>query len=73
MMAASFVSSALLHPARAMPAPRQVPGPPKLPAVKALSDLVLGKKVKFAFGGRHEDRHGRYLAQVFLEDGGVDE
>jgi micrococcal nuclease len=34
---------------------------------------VLGKKVKFAFGGRHKDRYGRYLAQVFLEDGGGDE
>lgn len=47
--------------------------PPESETVKALSDLVLGKKVKLAFGGRHEDRHGRYLAQVFLEDGGVDE
>jgi micrococcal nuclease len=47
--------------------------PPESEAVKALSDLVLGKKVKLAFGGRHKDRYGRYLAQVFLEDGGVDE
>ena len=29
--------------------------------------------MKLAFGGRHKDRYGRYLAQVFLEDGGVDE
>ena len=34
---------------------------------------MLGKKVKLAFGRRHKDRYGRYLAQVFLEDGGGDE
>ncbi|HEY8194083.1 MAG TPA: thermonuclease family protein [Hyphomicrobium sp.] len=43
--------------------------PPGIEASKALSDLVLGKKVKLAFGGRHTDRYGRFLAQVFLEDG----
>ena len=44
--------------------------PPEADAERALSDLVLGKKVKLAFGGRRSDRYGRALAQVFLEDGG---
>jgi endonuclease YncB( thermonuclease family) len=44
--------------------------PPEDAAIKALSDLVLGKKVKLAFGGRHRDRYGRLLANVFLEGSG---
>jgi len=44
--------------------------PPETEAIKALSDLVLGKKVNLAFGGRRKDRYGRFLAQVFLNDRG---
>jgi endonuclease YncB( thermonuclease family) len=44
--------------------------PPELDTIKALSDLVLAKKVKLAFAGRRFDRYGRELAQVFLEDHG---
>jgi micrococcal nuclease len=47
--------------------------PPETDAIKALSDLVLGKRVKLAFGGRHRDRYGRYLAHVFLEEASGDE
>ena len=47
--------------------------PPETDAIKALSDLVLGRRVKLAFGGRRTDRYGRYLAHVFLEEGGSDE
>ncbi|WP_246317202.1 thermonuclease family protein [Hyphomicrobium methylovorum] len=45
--------------------------PPETAAVAFLSDLVLGKKVRLAFGGRSTDRYGRYLAQVFVEDRGL--
>jgi endonuclease YncB( thermonuclease family) len=44
--------------------------PPETQSVQSLSSLVLGKKVKLAFGGRQKDRYGRFLAQVFLEEGG---
>lgn len=44
--------------------------PPELDTIKALSDLVLAKRVKLAFAGRRFDRYGRGLAQVFLIDGG---
>jgi endonuclease YncB( thermonuclease family) len=47
--------------------------PPEIKATKFLSDLVLGKTVKLAFGGRKRDRYGRLLAQVFVADGGKDE
>ena len=47
--------------------------PPETEAIKFLSDLVLGKRVKLAFGGRRKDRYGRFLAQVFLDDGGKTE
>jgi endonuclease YncB( thermonuclease family) len=47
--------------------------PPETNAIKFLSDLVLGKRVKLAFGGRRKDRYGRFLAQVFLDDGGKTE
>ena len=47
--------------------------PPEIDAIKFLSDLVLGKKVKLAFGGRKRDRYGRSLAQVFVAEGGRDE
>src|SRR5690349_22284561 len=39
--------------------------PPEIRATKFLSDLVLGKTVKLAFGGRKRDRYRRSLAQVF--------
>lgn len=44
--------------------------PPEADAIKALSDLVLAKRVKLAFAGRSSDRYGRQLAQVFLHDRG---
>ncbi|HVZ04779.1 thermonuclease family protein [Hyphomicrobium sp.] len=47
--------------------------PPEIDAIKALSDLVLGKRVKLAFGGRQRDRYGRFLAQVFLEYRGTEQ
>jgi endonuclease YncB( thermonuclease family) len=47
--------------------------PPETEAIKFLSDLVLGKRVKLAFGGRRKDRYGRFLAQVFLDDRGKTE
>ena len=72
-MAASFASSALLHPARAMPALRRVPGPPKLTPSKRSPISCSARSVKLAFGGRHKDRYGRYLAQVFLEEAVGDE
>lgn len=40
--------------------------PPEADTVKALSDLVLAKKIRLAFAGRRADRYGRTLAQVFL-------
>jgi micrococcal nuclease len=47
--------------------------PPEIDTIKALSDLVLAKKIKLAFAGRRADRYGRVLAQVFLEDRGGEE
>jgi endonuclease YncB( thermonuclease family) len=47
--------------------------PPEIDTIKALSDLVLAKKIKLAFAGRRADRYGRALAQVFLEDRGREE
>jgi endonuclease YncB( thermonuclease family) len=47
--------------------------PPETEAIKFLSGLVLGKRVKLAFGGRRKDRYGRFLAQAFLDDGGKTE
>ncbi|MET0432482.1 MAG: thermonuclease family protein [Hyphomicrobium sp.] len=44
--------------------------PPELDTVKALSDLVLAKRVKLAFAGRRSDRYGRELAQMFVIDQG---
>jgi endonuclease YncB( thermonuclease family) len=41
--------------------------PPEQNAITALSHLVLGQKVKLAFGGRQTDRYGRYFAQLFVE------
>jgi endonuclease YncB( thermonuclease family) len=46
--------------------------PPETDALAALSALVLGKKVKLAFGGRRSDRYGRHLAHLFLQDGARD-
>lgn len=47
--------------------------PPETQSLQALSNLVLGKKVKLAFGGRQKDRYRRLLAQVFVEAGGRSE
>jgi endonuclease YncB( thermonuclease family) len=47
--------------------------PPEIDAIKALSNLVLAKRIKLAFAGRRADRYGRALAQVFLEDRGREE
>ncbi|HML42621.1 MAG TPA: thermonuclease family protein [Hyphomicrobium zavarzinii] len=47
--------------------------PPEVSTIKALSDLVLAKRIKLAFAGRRSDRYGRELAQVFtLERGRED-
>ncbi|MEQ9520720.1 MAG: thermonuclease family protein [Parvibaculum sp.] len=35
----------------------------------ALADLVLGQAVTLHYGGRKEDRHGRILAHLILDDG----
>lgn len=35
---------------------------------EALSGLVLGKKVRLAFGGARADRHQRVLAHMFIDD-----
>lgn len=40
-------------------------------AKAALSDLVLGQRVRLAYGGRMRDRHGRLLAHLFREQGGL--
>jgi micrococcal nuclease len=40
--------------------------PPETDAIRALSDLVLAKRVKLAFAGRRSDRYGRQLAHVFV-------
>jgi len=42
--------------------------PPENETIKALSDLVLGKRVKLGFAGSRSDRYGRILAQVFVAD-----
>lgn len=47
--------------------------PPETQSIDALSNLVLGQKVRLAFGGRKKDRYGRFLAQVFIEAGGREE
>ena len=47
--------------------------PPEIQSFQTLSNLVLGKRIKLAFGGRQKDRYGRFLAQVFLEAGGRSE
>ena len=44
--------------------------PPESETINALSDLVLGKRVKLAFAGRRTDRYGRTLAHVFVADRG---
>lgn len=38
-------------------------------AKAALGELTLGREAILAYGGRREDRHGRRLAHLFLEDG----
>jgi hypothetical protein len=44
--------------------------PPEQAARRALEDLVLGRTVELAFGGRHTDRYGRRLAHAFVERDG---
>ena len=44
--------------------------PAESAAVKFLTDLTLGKRVRLAYGGRREDRYHRKLAHVFLAEGG---
>ncbi|WP_143117844.1 thermonuclease family protein [Hyphomicrobium facile] len=44
--------------------------PPEVDTIRALSDLVLAKKIKLAFAGRRIDRYGRTLAHVFVDDHG---
>lgn len=44
--------------------------PPEIDTIKALSDLVLAKKIKLAFAGRRIDRYGRTLAHAFVDDHG---
>lgn len=41
--------------------------PPELETIKVLSDLVLGRSVKLAYGGRRTDRYGRQLGHLFVE------
>ncbi|MEM7168686.1 MAG: thermonuclease family protein [Pseudomonadota bacterium] len=38
-------------------------------ARQTLENLVLGRQVTYAFGGSQEDRHGRLLGHLFLDDG----
>jgi micrococcal nuclease len=47
--------------------------PPEADTIKALSDLVLAKRVKLAYGGRRSDRYGREMAQVFVLGGGSED
>lgn len=47
--------------------------PPEVDTIKALSDLVLAKRVKLAYAGRRSDRYGRELAQVFTIERGREE
>lgn len=46
--------------------------PPETEAIRLLSELVLGRSVRLAQGGRTFDRYGRYLAHVFVAQGGDD-
>lgn len=39
-------------------------------AIRALSDMILGKSVKLAYRGRRADRYGRHLAHLFVMFGG---
>lgn len=38
-------------------------------AKKTLADLILGQRVRLAYGGREEDRYGRRLAHLYTLDG----
>ena len=44
--------------------------PAELSAIRILSEMVLGKTIKLAYGGRRSDRYGRHLAHLFLMAGG---
>jgi endonuclease YncB( thermonuclease family) len=50
--------------------PDAEPWPPEEEAKAALRDLVLGREVELAFGGRRHDRYGRLLAHLFLDHDG---
>ena len=43
--------------------------PPEVEATAALSRLVLGRPIFLGFSGRRNDRYGRLVAQVFVDDG----
>jgi micrococcal nuclease len=46
--------------------------PAEKDAINTITTLVLGRTVKLAYGGRHTDRYGRHLAQVFIKEDGHD-
>ncbi|SDG10773.1 Endonuclease YncB, thermonuclease family [Limimonas halophila] len=57
-------------------APELNPGQADVPAQpharqarRALVDLAAGARVHLGYGGRRRDRHGRYLAHLYLRDG----
>lgn len=41
-------------------------------AMRALANLVLGRSVRLAYGGRRQDRYGRHLAHLFVLGGGTE-
>ena len=41
-------------------------------AIRTLTDLVLGRPVKLAYGGRRTDRYGRQLAHLFVGSGSTE-
>lgn len=45
--------------------------PAEQDAIAALSELVLGRSVKLAYGGRKTDRYGRHVAHLFVEKDGT--
>jgi len=46
------------------------PWPPEQQTIEVLRDLVLGRSVELAYGGRRRDRYGRLLAHLFLDRAG---
>jgi micrococcal nuclease len=45
--------------------------PAEQDAIAALTELVLGRSVKLAYGGRKTDRYGRHVAHLFVETDGT--